>query len=418
MSVKFPLPSGALSTETRSAFPEGAFGVVQGFEAVERDRDSLSQRACPDTGDFPALVLLIFARDEAPVLERSLMALTAAVGPSDQVHVVADQCQDATADIAARFAAIVHVRTDGGPPGKGPALRWWLEQTRNTLSPEQSIVILDADTRLAPDFMCAIRRRLAQGEPVIQASIAPDVGAGGTVARLAAFSEIVEQQVFDAWCARLNWPVRLRGTGMAFRRWALEQAGRCLQTAAEDLELTLLLTSERIPITFARETYVIDPKPQDASGAARQRARWLKGQFQVLGAYPRLVLQLLMLGPPGWTLLSSALLKPKSLLVPLKILLTLLACLAVRRWGVVLLPLAGAGVLWLALDAIGLLYGLRFVKDKRNTLFALLLSPVYLAMWLSSLALAAFSRDRWLRTRPTTRHEPESGPGNASETAM
>ena len=374
------------------------------------------QSAPAETAKADGLTFLILARDEAPVLARTLTSITAALGPRDRIHVVADQCRDATAEVAARGGAVVHVRTDGEPPGKGPAVRWWLERTRTASSPMDAIVVLDADSLLAPGFVPAIRRRMARGEAVIQATIEPEVGRGGVVARLAAFSDVVEQQVFDAWSARLNWPVRLRGTGTAFRRWALELAAEKLQTSAEDLEMTLVLAAERVPITLAREASVIDPKPPDAGGAARQRARWLKGQVHVLRAYPRLVLRILMQGPPGWALLSSALLKPKSLMVPLKILLTLLACLAVDRLGVAALPLVFAGVLWLALDVIGLLYGLRFVDDRSKTLLALLFSPAYLAMWLSSLAVAAFSRNQWLRTRPVVGKHPEVAPGHASDT--
>ena len=356
-----------------------------------------------------SLSFVVLARNEAHVLERTLVALRAGVGPGDCIHVVADQSQDDTAEVAGRHADFVYVREEGGQPGKGPALRWWLEQTRNTPAAQQDVVVLDADSLLAPGFALAIRRRLGRGEPAIQALIEPHIGAGGAIARLAALSEIVEQQVFDAWVARRKWPVRLRGTGMAFQRWALERASPHLRTSVEDLELTLLLASARVLITLATETRVIDPKPASARGAVRQRARWLKGQMHLMSAHPRLVGLLLLQGPRGWALLSSALLKPKTLAVPARILLTLLACLAVDRGFMAALPLAAAGVAWVVLDVIAVLCGLRLVEDRKKTFQALLISPVYLLLWLGSLVVAVFSRDPWLRARRESRGRSKVG---------
>jgi len=414
MPVMFPLPLGETSGGGLYIREEGT-GPVQGSEACAWHPDTQSQEPSPETDEAIGLSFLILARNESEVLERSLAALRAGAGPADCIHVVADQSQDATADIARRHADFVYVRSEGGEPGKGPALRWWLEQTRNTHAPQMAVVVLDADSLLAPGFASAMRRRLARGEPAIQALVAPHVGEGGVIARLAAFSEIVEQHVFDAWYARRKWPVRLRGTGMVIQRWALEQAAPLLQTSVEDLELTLLLASEHVPITLASETWVIDPKPESASGAVRQRARWLKGQLHLLRAHPRPVWLLLLQGPPGWALLSSALLKPKALVVPVKILLTLLACLAADRRVVGALPLAAAGVAWLVVDVVGLLSGLHLVEDRKKTLQALLVSPVYLALWLGSLVVAVFSRDQWLRARPASRGRPEVDLGHAPD---
>ncbi|MEW6567716.1 MAG: glycosyltransferase family 2 protein [Chloroflexota bacterium] len=367
------------------------------------------------SGEPEALTFLILARDEAPIQGRTPTALTAALGPRDQIHIVADHCRDATAAVAVACGAVVHVRTDGGAPGKGPALRWWLEHTRRSCSPLDAVVLLDADSQLGPGFLPGIRERLARGEPVIQASLAPQIRDGGPLMRLAGFSDVVEQQVYDAWKTRLKWPVRIRGTGTAFRRRALERAAARLQTSAEDLEMTLVLAAERIPITLAREVSVLDPKPHDVRGAARQRARWSKGQLHVLRAYPDLVCRLLVQGPRGWALLSSVLLKPKSIVAPLKVALTVLACLSVRRLGLATLPVAAAGLVWLGLDVIGLLCGLRFVSDRWKTLLALLFSPAFLMLWLRSVCLAAFSRDPWLRSRLADRHDAEGALGHAPD---
>ncbi len=345
--------------------------------------------------------VVILARNEASVLGGTLRALSMILEPKDQVHVVADHCRDTTAHVARKAGAQVLIRADGGPDGKGQALKWWLEETKEDASPDEIIIILDADSRVAPNFFESIRKRMTRGEGVIQARVEPVVRTTSPVSRLAAYSETTEQRVNDAFRARLGWPVRLRGTGMAFRRGILEEVCSSLSTFVEDVEMTLQLGAQKIPIHFAHETYIADPKPNDGNGAARQRARWIKGQTQVVTTYFAEIMKLIARGPAGWSLLSSVLLKPKTLLLPLKALLTLGAWLAafIGSSGLWLIP-AWIGTLSLFMDAATFIYSLRYAADKREALWTLALAPIYMAMWLRSLTLSAMSGTVWHRVRP------------------
>ena len=355
------------------------------------------------------LAVVIPAQDEADILASTLPSLKRVIGPGDQIHVIADHCQDATAAVAKQTGAQVHIRSDNGPVGKGPALNWWLKQTSVESPSEQVIVVLDADTRVAPGFFAVIRHRFARGASVVQARIEPSTPAKTPIALLASLSEIVEQRVYDQLRSRLGWPIRLRGTGMAFRRSVLEGISGRLHTVIEDVELTVLLGAARVPISFVSETYVIDPKPEDEMGAVHQRARWLKGQFHVLFSYPYELLHLLTRGPSGWSLLGSVLLKPKTLIFPIKIaLFSGIWFMATRMSGgwllLTFIPLIGAATL--LLECAALLYGLGFVNDKLSTIYALVVAPVYLLLWLKSLLLAMASKETWLRSRNAPISQP------------
>lgn len=238
------------------------------------------------------------------------------------------------------------------------------------------------------------------GQDVLQCRVEPIVHTNSPVSHLAAFSETVEQRVNDALRAHLGWPVRLRGTGMAFRRRILESICQSLQTLVEDVELTIQLGARGIPIHFAPETYVADPKPNDQEGAMRQRARWMKGQLQVLKVYLPQILRLMARGPQGLSLLSAVLLKPKALVIPLKAALTLLAWIVAGMLGGWFWLPALLGVFALAVDAGILIYGVRFTSDRRQALHCLARSPLYLGMWVQSLALSAISGNEWHRVRP------------------
>jgi cellulose synthase/poly-beta-1,6-N-acetylglucosamine synthase-like glycosyltransferase len=345
--------------------------------------------------------VVILARNEASVIGGTLLALTIGSGSMDQMHVVADHCRDATAHIASKAGANVYVRENGGPAGKGQALHWWLEETRANASPEDIIVVLDADSLVAPNFFDTIRRRMSEGQKVIQTRVEPVVRTSSPVARLAAYSETTEQRVSDAFRAKMGWPVRLRGTGMAFRRAILEEVCNSLSTFVEDVEMTIQLGAQKCPIHFAHETYVADPKPNDQNGAVRQRARWMRGQIQVLKTYFTQILRLLVRGPAGWSLLSSVLLKPKTLLIPLKAVLTSLAWIGAFLWAApTLIAIAALGTLCLLVDGGTFIYGLRYASNRREAIFTLAIAPIYLMVWIKSLTLSTVSGTVWHRVRP------------------
>jgi cellulose synthase/poly-beta-1,6-N-acetylglucosamine synthase-like glycosyltransferase len=303
-------------------------------------------------------------------------------GSEDRIHLVADHCRDTTASVARRAGAIVHVRNDGGPAGKGQALKWWLKETRIGSSPDEIVVVLDADSHVAPNFFDSIRVRALQGENVVQTRVEPIVRSNSIVSCLAAYSESTEQRVNDALRSKLGWSVRLRGTGMAFRRSILERICESLHTLVEDVELTLQLAAAGEPIRFAHETYVADPKPNDQNGAMRQRARWMRGQTQVVRSYFGEIMKLILRGPAGWSLLSSVLLKPKTLLIPIKAAMTAAAWTGVLAWGGLFWLIALMGTFSITYDLGTFFYGVKFAPDRMEALRTLALSPLYLVMWL------------------------------------
>jgi cellulose synthase/poly-beta-1,6-N-acetylglucosamine synthase-like glycosyltransferase len=361
----------------------------------------------------PGIAILVVARDESEVLGDTLRLLELGLTPADRLHAVADHCRDGTLGAIPDGRVRVHVRGPGdGPPGKGAAIAWWLDQTRAGADADLPVAIVDADSLPAPDFLDALRRRLGRGEPAIQVRIEPAIQADSAMARLAAYSEIVEQRVHDAWRARLGWPVRLRGTGMAFHRPVLEAVAGSLGSVAEDIELTLLLAAGGTPISLELESFVRDPKPPDSAGIVRQRARWLKGQVQVLRRQPRAVARLVRRGPPGWALLASAFARPKALLLPMEV--------AASASAALLWHLTGRGG-WLAVcilaavsvcvEAAALLWGLRYVRGRRRMLLTLLASPAFGVLWLRSVVLSLTSQEDWLRARSRGTSDPQQGSG-------
>jgi cellulose synthase/poly-beta-1,6-N-acetylglucosamine synthase-like glycosyltransferase len=212
----------------------------------------------------------------------------------------------------------------------------------------------------------------------------------------------------------MRWPVRLRGTGMGFRREALEEIAPLLRTSAEDIELTLHLVARRIPVEWLGEATVLDPKPADVAGATRQRARWLRGLLEAASACRHQVLRAAAMGPAGWSLLSSLMLKPRSLYFPLKVLLAAsswaLASGGAAFWAV----LAGFLTAAAAAEALGWIVGFRHISDRRETLLALVQLPKFALMWLRSASLLRIAREEWMRARPI-QGDPAQGEAASAE---
>lgn len=348
-----------------------------------------------ETGSRRGLVVLIAARDEAGTIGATVESMRPLLQevPGSRLWVVADHCADGTASEAGAAGALVAERREG-PGGKGAVIRWWLESYREEWAGRKdcagpaAIVIADADSRLKSGSLRALGAAIDQGADAAQAFVAPL--ASTATGRLAGWSEVLMQQIDDRARAARRWPVPLRGTGMAIRPALLAELAPLLHTQAEDLELDILLALRDARVDFVPTAVINDPKPTQAAGASRQRARWLKGQVDVLRDYlpdlPRLLARGRVRGPLGDLFLLVPLFwRPKLLLIALRVAL----------WPV--FPLVAT--IGLLLDLLYYLAGALFVDHPRQYLRDLLGVPLYLLVWGQSLILALLHRGRavWLR---------------------
>src|SRR5580765_8892446 len=108
---------------------------------------------------------------------------------------------------------------------------------------------------------------------------------------------------------------------MLFRPQVLAEFAPKLHTLTEDLELDILIASRGRRVTFVPRAVVTDPKPRESTGASRQRARWFRGQLQVVRDYfGEIVRALARGGLSSWMLIPLLLLRPKVLFVFLRLL--------------------------------------------------------------------------------------------------
>src|SRR5579859_5203239 len=90
------------------------------------------------------LVVLVPAHDEQDLIGRCVDSLQEQDYPVSlhRILVIADNCGDKTAEVAAAHGAEVMVRDDRAHPGKGHALRWAMDQLLAGSRPVDAVVVV------------------------------------------------------------------------------------------------------------------------------------------------------------------------------------------------------------------------------------------------------------------------------------
>ena len=265
--------------------------------AARSARRGVAKRNASAVGGAPGrnlrLVVLVPAHDEEAGIAATLAALTGADYPEQErrIVVIADNCSDRTADVAAAAGAEAWERTDPERRGKGHALIWALEQLLALDDPFDGVVFVDADCIVSATLLTAVNARLRGGARALQVDYVagnPEDSSASAL-RFAAFA--VGDTVRFLGKERLGLSCGLVGTGMAFTRDLLERNPWTATGLVEDGEfhMRLVLAGERVE--FVSEAQVSQAVPTSLKASSSQQARWEMGKLQLIRRWSgRLVL--------------------------------------------------------------------------------------------------------------------------------
>jgi hypothetical protein len=227
-------------------------------------------------------VVLVPAHDEALAIGGTVTALLAQTVAREryEVVVVADNCTDETAAIAAAAGARVLVRDAPDARGKGQALRWAMDLLLAEDAPLDAFVVVDADTLADPDFLASLLAAYEAGAGAAQGEslLVPDASSRSQL-RAAAF--LLVNRVRPAGRHRLHLPSTLQGNGMLLARSTLEAHPWDAFTSTEDLEYSIALRLAGVRIEFVRGAIVRSPTAPNARAAELQSERWEGGKVHV-----------------------------------------------------------------------------------------------------------------------------------------
>ena len=324
----------------------------------------------------PKVAVLMPAHDEATGIRQSLENLLPQLLPGDRLLVVADNCSDDTACIAAAAGAEVIERRDATRRGKGFALDFGVRHLER--SAPEVVIVADADCRFSADSIdrlareCATQGRTIQG---LYLMLSPE--GAGTRTRVAQFAWLVKNLVRPTGLMALGLPCHLMGSGMAFPWECIRSAQLASGHIVEDMQLGLDLARKGKAARFCPDVLITSYFPQTVEGIRSQRTRWEHGHLGlILSDAPKLLLSGLARVDIGTMALALDLMVP-----PLALLVMLIVLNAVLDGAFAVLcgrtapfTLASASVVLVGLSVV-----LSWNRYGRNiiSLYALACAPVY-----------------------------------------
>ncbi len=240
-------------------------------------------------GSRPRVAILVPAHNEASVIATTLRSIIPQLGNEDRTLVVADNCTDDTAAIAASEGATVIERHDAELRGKGHALEFGIRHLET--NPPDIVIIVDADCQVDAGTIDRLSRTCDYTARPVQSLYLMHAPAGaGLTARVAEFAWIVRNWIRPLGQRRLGLPCQLMGSGMAFPWQLIRNLGMANSNIVEDMKFGIDLALAGYPAVFCPDATVTSYFPSDKMATVTQRTRWEHGHLSmILHGVPRLL---------------------------------------------------------------------------------------------------------------------------------
>jgi cellulose synthase/poly-beta-1,6-N-acetylglucosamine synthase-like glycosyltransferase len=310
-----------------------------------------SGRRIPDAEPRSRLLVLIPAHDEESGIAATVASCRSADYPGSlfSVLVIADNCTDRTAAVAAEAGARVVERQDPARKSKGYAIEYLIGRLVDTgeFASLDALVIVDADTTIDPSLLRRFDAHLQAGHEWIQAYYTVANPDESWRTRLMTYAFGLFNGVMQLGQTALGGSAGLRGNGMGFSTRGLARRPWKAFGLVEDMEFswTLRLAGERIAFEPDARVYGAMVGSGGAA-AAGQRSRWEFGRREVRRTYTGPMLRSDRLG--WWEKLISFC---ELTIPPLGPLLALFLVLAILDLAAILAVPAGALAVRWALPA-------------------------------------------------------------------
>lgn len=360
---------------------------------------ALFPRASPEDAHAgaPTCAVLIPAHDEAGQIEQTVARVFQSEYPRERyaVFVIADNCTDNTAQRARDAGAVAVERDEPLARGKGQALDWCLKEHPEIAARHDVVVIIDADSLVAPTFLAHMAAGVSQpGVAAAQSNNLVENPLDTWRTGLTAIGFALVNHVRPEGLQRLRASVGLKGNGMAFRSDVLARYGWPAHSIAEDVEFGMRLTLDGHRTVYACDARITSNMPTARANASAQRRRWELGRLNVARRYIWQLAKGLVLGRDARCLgpLMELMTPPLSMLVLVQMAGLVAGLIAQSGWAYVF-------ALCLTGTALHITLGIRISPLPRKIWLALLAAPVYVAWKLLLYATMLLRRERgWVRT--------------------
>ncbi len=251
----------------------------------------------PGAGWGGKFFFVIPAHDEAESIERTVTSLRTILSQDparSSIWVIADNCTDRTAEIAAAAGARVLERKDPAARGKGYALAFFFSHllSESQVSDQDAVVVIDADTRIDRGLPAAFAHHLAAGEDWLQGFNAIGNPQDSWRNGLLSYAFTLVNGTWLMGLDGLRRSVPLRGLAMCFTVRGLRRQPWSAFGLAEDFEFGWILRLAGERVRFVPDAAAFSEIVTENPDAIRkQRQRWESGRKGVRSHFTRRVLR-------------------------------------------------------------------------------------------------------------------------------
>ncbi len=323
-----------------------------------------------------SMAVIILAHNQESTIKKTLESIYMSEYQLSivDVLVIADNCTDATVEIAKNCGAQVLERSNTEHGGKNKALEWFLREHKLSYENSEALVVIDAGTIIDRHFLSQISASLSKPEvDVVQgfyglANPVENWRIGLCTAALNVFNH-----VRPAGRNAFGGSAGLRGNGVAFKPNVFKSYHWPPNFVLEDLEFSTELILKDMIVHYNPDAIALGWMFEDEEKARLQRVGHKDGRFRTISKYgPELLKRFykerkflyfdgfMELFMPSLTMLFAA-----------QVLLLFLACLFFQ--GIVF-----DSILCLFFTAIYVLSGMILCKAPLSVWLAFLGTPLYI----------------------------------------
>jgi 1,2-diacylglycerol 3-beta-glucosyltransferase len=230
--------------------------------------------------------LIVPAHNEAQIIASTISNLLQLDWPRDRyrILVVADNCTDATAAVASAAGATVLERHDPSRRGKGYALLFAFQRSREEHWADAAAVV-DADAEVSSNLLEAFASRIEQGAQAVQAHYGVLNPWGAWRTRLLTIAMAAYHIVRSRARERQHVSCGIRGNGWCVTQALLQRVEYNAFSLAEDIEFGIDLGLAGYRVHYAGEAHASQEMVSDGRAARKQRQRWEHGRFQLIRSH-------------------------------------------------------------------------------------------------------------------------------------
>ena len=234
--------------------------------------------------------VIIAARNEEKVLPELLKSIAAQTYPKERVDVfvIADNCDDRTADVAREMGAIVYERNCKAQVGKGYAMRFLFNRMKadGIFQNYDAYIVFDADNILTANYIAEMDKAYCAGHRVVTSFRNSKNYGKNWISSGYALWFMRESTHLNNPRSILGTSSFISGTGFLVDREIIERNNGWKHfLLTEDIEFTADCILHGDHVGYCHEAEFFDEQPESFRQSWWQRKRWAKGLFQVFRYY-------------------------------------------------------------------------------------------------------------------------------------